>query len=175
MRSVLAAIRLWRCGAQQGAGTRLRLRLRARARARISLLVRRLWRPRSMRATERHRLSAFIYSAVRENLSPTDAARSMRRGESDSVRTARMNPLSRKKPIMSSAGLSKTICTGVWTSGSVKITVACAKTMRPKIFGILRHMAINLLKREKSLRGAIQTKRLKAAWDHDYLFNILCP
>ncbi len=43
----------------------------------------------------------------------------------------------------------------------------------PENFSILRHMAINLLKREKSLKGGIQTKRLKAAWDHDYLIKIL--
>jgi predicted transposase YbfD/YdcC len=40
-------------------------------------------------------------------------------------------------------------------------------------FGILRHMALNLLKHEKSLKGGIQTKRLKAAWDNDYLRKIL--
>jgi hypothetical protein len=34
-------------------------------------------------------------------------------------------------------------------------------------------VAINLLKREKSLKGGLQTKRLKAAWDHDYLLKIL--
>jgi hypothetical protein len=34
-------------------------------------------------------------------------------------------------------------------------------------------MAINLLKRETSLKGGIQTKRLKAAWDHDYLLKVL--
>ena len=38
---------------------------------------------------------------------------------------------------------------------------------------ILRHMAIDLIKREKSLKGGIQTKRLKAAWDHSYLLKIL--
>jgi predicted transposase YbfD/YdcC len=43
----------------------------------------------------------------------------------------------------------------------------------PENFGILRHMAMNLLKREKSLKGGIQTKRLKAAWDLDYLIKIL--
>jgi predicted transposase YbfD/YdcC len=47
------------------------------------------------------------------------------------------------------------------------------KDHAPENFGILRHMAINLLKREKSLKGGIQTKRLKAAWDHDYLLKIL--
>lgn len=47
------------------------------------------------------------------------------------------------------------------------------KDHAPENFGILRHMAINLLKREKSLKGGLQTKRLKAAWDHNYLLKIL--
>lgn len=47
------------------------------------------------------------------------------------------------------------------------------KDHAPENLGILRHMAINLLKRENSLKGGIQTKRLKAAWDHDYLLKIL--
>ena len=47
------------------------------------------------------------------------------------------------------------------------------KDHAPENFGILRHMAINLLKREKSLNGGIQTKRLKAAWDRNYLLKIL--
>jgi hypothetical protein len=34
-------------------------------------------------------------------------------------------------------------------------------------------MAINLLKREKTLKGGIQTKPMKAAWDHKYLLKIL--
>ena len=47
------------------------------------------------------------------------------------------------------------------------------KDHAPENMAILRHMAINLIKREKSLKGGIQTKRLKAAWDHNYLLKIL--
>jgi predicted transposase YbfD/YdcC len=39
-------------------------------------------------------------------------------------------------------------------------------------FAILRHMTLNLLKREKT-RGSIHSKRLKAGWDHDYLLKVL--
>lgn len=47
------------------------------------------------------------------------------------------------------------------------------KDHAPENFGVLRHMALNLLKQEKSLKGGIQTKRLKAAWDLKYLLKIL--
>lgn len=47
------------------------------------------------------------------------------------------------------------------------------KEHAPHNFGILRHTAVNLLKQEKTLRGGLQTKRLKAAWDHNYLLKIL--
>lgn len=40
-------------------------------------------------------------------------------------------------------------------------------------FAILRHIALNLLQKEKSLKGGVQTKRLKAAWDDAYLLKIL--
>jgi len=40
---------------------------------------------------------------------------------------------------------------------------------------ILRHVALNLLKQEKSAKGGIQAKRLKAAWDDDYLLKVLSP
>jgi predicted transposase YbfD/YdcC len=43
----------------------------------------------------------------------------------------------------------------------------------PENLAILRHMVINMLKRENSLKGGIQTKRLKAAWDHAYLLKVL--
>jgi hypothetical protein len=33
----------------------------------------------------------------------------------------------------------------------------------------LRHIALNLLKQDKATRFSTQNKRLKAAWDQDYL------
>lgn len=47
------------------------------------------------------------------------------------------------------------------------------KDHAPENLAILRHLATNMLKREHSLKGGIQTKRLKAAWDHAYLLKVL--
>ena len=38
---------------------------------------------------------------------------------------------------------------------------------------VLRHIALNLLKREQTVKVGIHNKRLKAGWDHDYLLKIL--
>ncbi len=40
-------------------------------------------------------------------------------------------------------------------------------------FAVLRHIALNLLRRETTLKASIHAKRLKAGWDHDYLTRIL--
>lgn len=43
----------------------------------------------------------------------------------------------------------------------------------PQNFAILRHIALNLLRQEPATRCGVKGKRLKAAWNQDYLLKIL--
>jgi len=38
---------------------------------------------------------------------------------------------------------------------------------------IIRHIALNLIKKEKMSNVGVKTKRLKAGWDNDYLLKII--
>lgn len=39
---------------------------------------------------------------------------------------------------------------------------------------IIRHLTLNLLKQDTSMKAGIKAKRKRAGWDHDYLLNLLC-
>jgi predicted transposase YbfD/YdcC len=47
------------------------------------------------------------------------------------------------------------------------------KNQAPENMAVLRHMAINLIKQEKTAKGGIHAKQLQAAWNNDYLLKIL--
>jgi predicted transposase YbfD/YdcC len=47
------------------------------------------------------------------------------------------------------------------------------KDHAPQNFAVLRHVALNLLRQETSARCGIKAKRLKSAWDNDYLLKVL--
>lgn len=47
------------------------------------------------------------------------------------------------------------------------------KNHAPQNLAILRHIALNLLKRETSLKVGVKAKRLRAGWDEQYLLKVL--
>lgn len=48
------------------------------------------------------------------------------------------------------------------------------KDHAPRNLALLRRLALNLLKRESSLKIGVKAKRLRAGWDAPYLLKVLC-
>lgn len=48
------------------------------------------------------------------------------------------------------------------------------KENAPENFGLLRRLALCLLKKEPTSKRSIKGKRLRASWDEDYLLRVLC-
>jgi len=48
------------------------------------------------------------------------------------------------------------------------------KENAPENFGLLRRLALCLLKKETTSKRSIKGKRLQAAWDDGYLLRVLC-
>ncbi len=47
------------------------------------------------------------------------------------------------------------------------------KDNAPENFAVLRHIALNMIKKETSLKKSIKSKRLRAGWDNNYLLKVL--
>jgi predicted transposase YbfD/YdcC len=47
------------------------------------------------------------------------------------------------------------------------------KDHAPQNLAVIRHIALNLLNQEKTAKGGVKAKRLKADWDNDYLAKVL--
>jgi len=43
----------------------------------------------------------------------------------------------------------------------------------PENLAVIRHIALNLLKQEKSLKVGVNAKRKRAGWDNDYLLKVI--
>jgi hypothetical protein len=48
------------------------------------------------------------------------------------------------------------------------------KENAPENFGLLRRLALCLLKKESTSKRSIKGKRLRASWDEGYLRRVLC-
>ena len=78
------------------------------------------------------------------------------------------------KPVNINSATAKEIEDGLsFTSGEAEIVTKYRTDKGPQNATILRHAALHLLKQERTAKGDIQTKRLRAGWDNAYLLKVL--
>ena len=59
-------------------------------------------------------------------------------------------------------------------AGKLKVHMVSARTSHAaETFAIVRHVALNLLKKEKSRKGGIASRRKLCGWDHGYLLLVM--
>ena len=55
----------------------------------------------------------------------------------------------------------------------VRPVLRVRKGQGPENLATMRHMALNLLRRETCSKGGVKAKRLRSGWDEDYLIKVL--
>ena len=51
--------------------------------------------------------------------------------------------------------------------------IGIRKDRSPENLAVIRHIALNLLKQEKTLKAGVKNKRKKAGWNENYLLRVL--
>ena len=70
-------------------------------------------------------------------------------------------------------GVSKTACTGCWTSPFREDDCRIRNGDAAQNFAVLRRIALNLLKNDKTTKLGVANKRLKAGWNVEDLAKLL--
>lgn len=81
-------------------------------------------------------------------------------------------------PVVNQAKLLKTRSSYTGLSFSVALTEDDCRIRKdndntPENFAVLRHIAVNLLSKEKRVKGGIKNKQFLAAMDNNYLTQLL--
>ena len=63
--------------------------------------------------------------------------------------------------------------TGCWNIAFREDESRIRKGSAPENFAAIRHIALSLLRNNKTFKGSIKTKRLNAAMDKKYLENVM--
>jgi hypothetical protein len=64
-------------------------------------------------------------------------------------------------------------CIGFWMCPFSEDANRTRKGHAPENYSILRHIALNILRKDTTSKKSIKLKRLRAGWDTDYLEQLL--